>query len=89
MTQTKLLNCVGMIYCGDERLSTIGRSYHSELVSFCNTEWSRTISKAEQSNTNGMDDDYGWKKWYEAESCRRTEYCIWVGWPLEFGGTSD
>jgi hypothetical protein len=78
-TQIKLLNCVGMIYCGDERLSNLAGSYHNDLASFCSTEWSRTLSETGQSNINGMDDaDHGWKKWYEAESHRRTGYCIWV-----------
>ncbi|KAE9379029.1 hypothetical protein N431DRAFT_396985 [Stipitochalara longipes BDJ] len=78
LTQIKLLNCVGMIYCGDERLSTMAEAYHGDLVSFCSTEWSRTLSEVEQSNINGADDvDYGWKRWHEAESRRRTGYCIW------------
>jgi hypothetical protein len=67
-----------MMYCGDERLSTMAGVYHSDLASFCNTAWSGTRETG-QSNTNGMEDiDYGWRNWYEEESRRRTGYCIWV-----------
>jgi hypothetical protein len=83
LAQIKVLNCVGMSYCGDERLSTIARSYHGDLASFCTTEWLMTYPEAEPSSLNGMDNgDYGWRKWYEAESRRRTGYCIWVSFQL-------
>jgi hypothetical protein len=68
-----------MMYCGDERLSKIAEGYHGDLASFCSTEWSMTRSDVDQSHNNGMEDiDYGWRRWYEAESRRRTGYCIWV-----------
>jgi hypothetical protein len=83
LTQIKVLNSVGMSYCGDERLSIIARNYHGDLASFCTTEWLMPYLEAEPSSLNGMDDgDYGWRKWYEAESRRRTGYCIWVSFQL-------
>jgi hypothetical protein len=61
----------------------MARNYHGDLVSFCITEWSTTYLEADPSSLNAMDDgDYGWRRWYEAESRRRTGYCIWVSFQL-------
>lgn len=78
LAQVKLLNCVGMLYCGDERLLQQGKAYHTDLVSFCNAEWTSPVSHG-FSNTNDVNND--WRVWYEAESLRRTGYSI-VSGPL-------
>ena len=44
-----------MMYCGDERLSKIAEGYHSDLASFCSTEWSMARLDVDQSNNNGME----------------------------------
>jgi hypothetical protein len=80
--QSKILNCVGMMYCGDERLMKIAKTYHGILASFCEEEWGR--SSAENSNMETVADRGGktgqnWNEWCEAETNRRTGYCIWVG----------
>lgn len=73
-----LLNCVGMLYSGDERLTKFAKGYHSKLASFCDMEWTNQTL-----NINGGVDitggiDQEWKTWYEGECRRRTGYCIWV-----------
>ena len=79
--QAKILNCVGMMYCGDERLMKIGKTYHSDLASFCEEEWE--VSCVESSNVEEVADHVertgqNWNEWCEAETSRRTGYCIWV-----------
>lgn len=71
-----LLNCVGMMYCGDERLTKFAKTYHSNLVSFCNLEWTEPGTNANSSTPSGIETE--WKMWYEGECRRRTGYCIWV-----------
>ena len=79
LAQVKLLNCVGMLYCGDERLLQQGKAYHTDLVSFCDAEWTSLASSVSNgfSNTNEVNND--WSVWYEAESLRRTGYSIVSG----------
>lgn len=75
LTQVKLLNCLGMMYSGDDRLQPLARRYQSDLLFFCNNEWAQTDLEA---SNNAEEVSQGWKLWYEAESRRRTGYCIWV-----------
>lgn len=77
--QAKLLNCVGMMYSGDEDLTRLAKSYHYQLVSFCGDNWTNGALETEEilrNNSNSV--GRKWKAWYEAESRRRTGYCIWV-----------
>lgn len=66
------------MYCGDARLMKSAKAYHSAFVSFCHGEWvciaptSRDLSSIQDRVSND------WTMWYEAESRRRTGYCIWV-----------
>lgn len=81
--QVKLLNCVGMMYCGCDELSQAAKSYHRDLIDFCCYEWkaSNQISRIEMAQSNPNDTEQAkreWKEWYDAESIRRTGYCIWV-----------
>jgi hypothetical protein len=80
MTQVKLLCCVGMMYCGDRRLMTIAKNYHSDLTSFCDTEWARLSVEAGSSPGSNDSEQMSmdWMIWIRAESSRRTGYCIWV-----------
>jgi hypothetical protein len=79
LTQAKLLNCVGMIYSGDEHLMTAAKSYHGDLASFCDAQWSQSISSTD---VEFRDAAYPltqkWEVWCEVESRRRTGYSIWV-----------
>ncbi|KAA8568354.1 hypothetical protein EYC84_007390 [Monilinia fructicola] len=81
--QIKLLNCVGMMYCGCDELSQAAKSYHRDLVDFCCYEWkaSNDISSLGTTGSNSSETDQAkveWKEWYDAESIRRTGYCIWL-----------
>ncbi|KAF5873817.1 putative c2h2 transcription protein [Botrytis fragariae] len=83
MIQIKLLNCVGMMYCGSDELSHAAKSYHRDLNDFCCNEWktSNQIPRIAVSQTSTNDTEQAnreWKKWYDAESIRRTGYCIWL-----------
>ncbi|KAH9222808.1 hypothetical protein DL95DRAFT_285815 [Leptodontidium sp. 2 PMI_412] len=72
----KLLSCVGMMYCGDDRLQMIARSYHNDLAAFCTSYWAMTCSEA--SSRNSEQDGQDWKAWIQTEATRRTGYCIWL-----------
>ncbi|ESZ93522.1 hypothetical protein SBOR_6103 [Sclerotinia borealis F-4128] len=79
MIQVKLLNCVGMMYCGCDELSQVAKSYHGDLIDFCCNEWkaSNQISRIEtaKSSLNDMDQTKrDWKEWYDAESLLD---CMW------------
>ena len=83
MIQIKLLNCVGMMYCGSDELSQAAKSYHRDLNDFCCSEWKtlNQIPRTAVSQTSSNDTEQAnreWKEWYDAESIRRTGYCIWV-----------
>lgn len=79
MTQVKLLNSIGMIYCGDERLKTSARDYHNELASFCVEEWKSSIPMSGIETREDMNSpSNNWRVWVEAETRRRTGYSIWV-----------
>jgi hypothetical protein len=81
LTQVKLLCCVGMMYSGDRRLMAISKSYHSDLTSFCDAEWTRLSSEMQSSPGSSASEQINmdWLVWIRAESSRRTGYCIWVG----------
>jgi hypothetical protein len=79
LTQAKLLNCVGMIYSGDEYLVTVAKSYHGDLASFCDAQWNESVSRTEEEiGGAAYPIAQKWKVWCDAESRRRTGYCIWV-----------
>jgi hypothetical protein len=70
-----------MMYCGDERLMKIAKTHHSDLASFCEEEWG--VSSVDRSNIeevvgHGERTGQNWNEWCEAETNRRTGYCIWV-----------
>lgn len=75
LTQVKLLSCVGMMYSGDERLKAIAKCNHSGLVSYCDRDW-RRLSECPRLSSESADHD--WKIWCQAESSKRTGYCIWL-----------
>lgn len=69
-----------MLYCGDTRLMTIAKSSHSDLVTFCETDWARLSSEGHISPASDSEQiNNDWRSWIQAESSRRTGYCIWVG----------
>ncbi|TVY80516.1 Biofilm and cell wall regulator [Lachnellula suecica] len=79
LTQTKLLNCVGMMYSGDQHTIAMARGYHVDLMSFCELHWNSTTletNEVVQDSTNAVGKQ--WRAWVDAESCRRTGYCIWL-----------
>jgi hypothetical protein len=59
----------------------MAKTYHSNLASFCEEEWG--VSSAESRNMESVADHgertgQNWNEWCEAETSRRTGYCIWV-----------
>lgn len=68
-----------MMYSGDQHATATAKSYHNDLVLFCNTEWnnSKSLTEEDLHNTGLLVEDK-WRTWYEGEICRRTGYCIWV-----------
>lgn len=82
LTQVKLLSCVGMMYCGDDRLKSIAKSYHSDLVAFCVTDWAMSDSQILQNTSNSEQAGLDWRTWIQAETIRRTGYCIWVSFTI-------
>jgi hypothetical protein len=79
MIQIKVLNCVGMMYCGDRRLKSFAEGYLHEFVSFCHEEWTRPSVRSNPIPENDSENvGHDWRVWIQAESSRRTGYCIWV-----------
>ncbi|QSZ34784.1 hypothetical protein DSL72_007642 [Monilinia vaccinii-corymbosi] len=83
MIRVKLLSCVGMMYCGCEELLQYARLYHRDLIDFCCCEWKASNKMSRVETTQSSPHETGmatkeWKKWYDAESIRRTGYCIWL-----------
>ncbi|TGO46196.1 hypothetical protein BOTNAR_0606g00020 [Botryotinia narcissicola] len=83
MIQIKLLNCVGMMYSGSDELSHSAKSYHRDLNDFCCNEWKTSnqiprIAVLQTSPNDTKQTNREWKEWYDAESIRRTGYCIWL-----------
>ncbi|KAH8799842.1 hypothetical protein F5884DRAFT_811368 [Xylogone sp. PMI_703] len=79
LTQIKTLNCLGMMYCGDEVLLRSAKRYHGELVSFCDNEWKTHQSDnvmLDPSNDGAL--ETAWRDWSTRESARRTGYCVWL-----------
>lgn len=79
LAQVKLLNCIGMIYCGDERMERYAWSHHAEVVKFCKTHWideSEVIAPADANSASDV--DVRWRYWRDIEARRRTGYCIWM-----------
>lgn len=69
------------MYCGNQRLLQKAKSNHGDLVQFCIVEWSQLGPATRVSKERPLDQgdvEREWKTWYEAESRRRTGYCIWV-----------
>lgn len=79
LTQVKMLCCVAMMYCGDDRLQLLARSYHRDLAAFCTADWVDScfdiISRPSERSEQGGSD---WHTWVKTETTRRTGYCIWL-----------
>ncbi|KAH6681840.1 C2H2 transcription factor-like protein [Halenospora varia] len=69
MTQIKLFNCIGMMYCGDVGLLELAKGHHADLVGFCDQDWKVYSVVGEEKS---------WNSWHKKESYRRTGYCIWL-----------
>ncbi len=79
LAQVKLLNCVGMLYCGDECLFNLAKCYHSDLVTFCDVQWKKPTTVISYGLTHDLEEAARkWELWQKEESLRRTGYCIWV-----------
>ncbi|KAG4429874.1 hypothetical protein IFR05_014642 [Cadophora sp. M221] len=76
LAQVKLLSCVGMMYCGDDRLQTMARSYHCDLAAFCTSYW--VTNGSETFSVNSEQERPDWQSWIRTEATRRTGYCIWL-----------
>ncbi|KAH7360640.1 C2H2 transcription factor-like protein [Rhexocercosporidium sp. MPI-PUGE-AT-0058] len=76
LAQVKLLSCIGMMYCGDDRLQMIAKSYHSDLAAYCTSYW--TVYCSEASSTDSQEEGLDWQAWIQTETTRRTGYCIWL-----------
>ncbi|KAK6601670.1 hypothetical protein H4I96_07011 [Botrytis cinerea] len=67
MIQIKLLNCVGMMYCGSDELSQAAKSYHRDLNDFCCSEWKtlNQIPRTAVSQTSSNDTEQANREWKE------------------------
>jgi hypothetical protein len=64
-----------MMYCGDNRLTERAKPLVSELIIFCNEKWANYGPHDGEMLENNIAE---WEAWSQAESHRRTGYCIWV-----------
>ncbi|RDW59993.1 hypothetical protein BP5796_11599 [Coleophoma crateriformis] len=77
LVQVQMLNSVGMMYCGDDRLMKLAKSQHQKLVRFCRNEW--LASEAPESELMSIDESsHAWTLWRDTEARRRTGYSIWL-----------
>ncbi|KAK4064170.1 transcriptional regulator family: Fungal Specific TF [Trichoderma aggressivum f. europaeum] len=88
-TQIRLLNCIGMMYCGAQQLIERAKASRIELVAFCETEWVNYTEQQDQFVRSDIIDQAAsdWKVWCYAESRRRTGYTIWLldcMWSFQF-----
>lgn len=82
-THIMLLNSIGMMYCGDERLAKFAKTYQSSLSAFCGDEWRRPTPHINSPTGSPSSIEARWKLWSEGECRRRTGYCIWVSYYLK------
>ena len=75
--QVKLLNCIGMTYCGDDRMEKFGWRQHSDLIKFCKTHWVNEEDTQAQADAHPHV-DIEWRQWRDIEARRRTGYAIWL-----------
>ncbi|KAF2225846.1 hypothetical protein BDZ85DRAFT_72323 [Elsinoe ampelina] len=89
LAQVKLLNCIGMIYSGDERMERFGWRHHHDLVRFCHTHWVNEDEVGLPADAAMMSEvEVQWRHWKDVESRRRTGYGIWMldcMWSYGFG----
>ena len=79
LAQVKLLSCIGLTYCTDERMELHGWRQHVDVVSYCKTLW---ITESDEDFSAaiqpGDSHDKQWRRWRDVEARRRTGYGIWV-----------
>ncbi|GAM89002.1 hypothetical protein ANO11243_070360 [Dothideomycetidae sp. 11243] len=79
LAQVKLLNSIGMIYCGDERMERFGWRQHSDVVKFCKTHWINEDEVRSSADANHYSEvEVDWLHWRDVEARRRTGYAIWL-----------
>ncbi|KAF2156950.1 hypothetical protein K461DRAFT_7805 [Myriangium duriaei CBS 260.36] len=79
LAQVKLLNCIGMIYCGDERMENFGWRQHADVVRFCRTHWVNEDSVQLPTDAHLYSEvEVEWRHWRDIEARRRTGYGIWL-----------
>lgn len=77
--QVKLLNCIGMVYCGDKRMERFGWRHHSDVVKFCRTHWINEDEVGLPVDAHLYSEvEVEWRQWRDIESRRRTGYAIWM-----------
>ncbi|OKL56172.1 hypothetical protein UA08_08491 [Talaromyces atroroseus] len=72
LIQAMLLNCIGLIYGGDDQAKSLGLSSLSDLVRFAHQE--KLLSNIDPN----INSSTTWKQWVELEMARRTGYLIWL-----------
>lgn len=77
LVQVQMLNSVGMMYCGDDRLMKIAKRQHQRVVRFCRNEW-LTSERLDGEFMNLDESCHAWTLWRDTEARRRTGYSIWV-----------
>lgn len=75
LTQATVLNCIGMLYSGDEKLKQPALKSFSDLASSSKRERLFYEPKHSVAGNRQMID---WDTWIEDEVARRTGYFIWV-----------
>lgn len=75
LIQATVLNCIGMIYSGDENLKQSALKNFSDLASPNKRERLFLQRRHSVAGTRQMSD---WETWIEDETARRTGYFIWV-----------
>lgn len=81
LTQSILLNCMGMTFSGNRRFLEITMASRSASVTQCRRNGSLKNSLSQppfDTNTRGWLIESEWKAWIEEEELRRLGFCTWV-----------
>lgn len=79
LVQALVLSQVGMLYCGDQRLHSIAKRRHGELVNL--VKFDNLLDPSSQElhvSADTRDGRSRWSRWIASETRRRVGYAIWV-----------
>jgi hypothetical protein len=79
LMQAKVLNIIGLRYCGDDELCEHAHRRRGDLSIYCTEQWKQSTTDCHLSPGNSSEDvAKDWKTWQVLETRRRIGYCVWL-----------